>query len=566
MKNPFAVLRATPHDSRQRIIELADEHSLVIDADNCAEARSILTHPRKRLATEVAWLPGVRPELAAEILKFTAKNPENVSSPPIFSLLREHGAPDGTNRPEVTPIALANCLCSVVSHLPHLTDGAQDMIFELARLFEDVDAKSLMDAINEDRAVSGFPKVTDITAVEAEIQEQRRYYAEVIKTIFNGMPSGYLAERLTGLIELAADGGKTFCPYVISDVVDIYETTAQPFFEKETENIKNLIQAIGEGLKAKRSDSAVKEKIDRLVQVIQNWAKVAKPLVVRAKSMGSEYNEASIVLRLGRSLSLLINNEHDKAEFSLSLIRALKETFSDMEESVEVLDKDVQVLENILKEKKKTIFAAKVGFFFKQTISISGEGINWKNRLWDFNSITRVRWGGTQKFVNGVYRETAYTIFWGNDTDVVSIELKKERTYSELIGNAFVPHLTGEILYNNLICRLWDTVGVHLLKQYLQGLSSGKSYRFASALVSDFGIEMERRRFFFSTERVFCGWEDMVLFNGNGTFCVGCKNDKTLSASFSYLQDDNIHVLESMLQALWKRGGYRRKLSSLLTV
>jgi hypothetical protein len=97
----------------------------------------------------------------------------------------------------------------------------------------------------------------------------------------------------------------------------------------------------------------------------------------------------------------------------------------------------------------------------------------------------------------------------------------------------------------------------------LEGLQSGKSYYFASSLVSDFGIEIERRKFF-STERIFCNWEDMVFFNGNGTFCVGGKNDKKFAASFSYLQDDNIHVLEAMLQGLWKQRGYRHKLSSLL--
>ena len=51
---PFAVLGATPHDTRKRIVELAEERSLELDPAVCQKARSDLTNPRTRLTAELA--------------------------------------------------------------------------------------------------------------------------------------------------------------------------------------------------------------------------------------------------------------------------------------------------------------------------------------------------------------------------------------------------------------------------------------------------------------------------------------------------------------------------------
>jgi hypothetical protein len=54
LQNPFHMLNATPRDNRRRIMELADERSLLLDARECIQARSDLTNPRKRLSVEIA--------------------------------------------------------------------------------------------------------------------------------------------------------------------------------------------------------------------------------------------------------------------------------------------------------------------------------------------------------------------------------------------------------------------------------------------------------------------------------------------------------------------------------
>jgi hypothetical protein len=61
---------------------------------------------------------------------------------------------------------------------------------------------------------------------------------------------------------------------------------------------------------------------------------------------------------------------------------------------------------------------------------------------------------------------------------------------------------------------------------------------------------------------VFCRWSELVIGNGPGTFYVAKRDEKKVSESFSYQDEDNIHILEAMMRAFWKRGGSR--LSKLL--
>ena len=75
-------------------------------------------------------------------------------------------------------------------------------------------------------------------------------------------------------------------------------------------------------------------------------------------------------------------------------------------------------------------------------------------------------------------------------------------------------------------------------------------------------MELERKKFFGSNERVFYRWGELVVWNDTGVFYIGEKENKKLTAAFSYLVADNIHVLESAIRTFQKRGGDR--LSSLL--
>jgi len=522
---------------------LADERSLLLDSSECMEARSDLTNPRKRLSAEVAWLPGIGPKRAGEVL-----------------LLLESSPTDLLAVDKLSSIARANSLAAGLARLSdHNADDIAEWILEIAWAFENIDPEELSVIINEERVVSGFPEVTDLSAVEAEIQERRRYYRKVIKSALNNLSAKELVEAVTVAVESATDNGEEHGPVIIDDLVDSYEVEAQGFLEKEEANINALVERLRAAVDAERPDSVLSPMVNQLTQVVKNWDNVAQPIQISTKSRGLDHDASRRVAGLVRNLAIHMFNEHGKLDFSQQLTSMLQEAFAEVGEVAERTAEDADALEDIAEQRARLIedaknraeewrreisYEADVGAIFKDKLRISPEGIEWKGRRWELDSITRVRWGGTRHSVNGIPTGTTYSIVYGNGSNYASIELRKEAIYS------------------NFVDRLWRAVGVRLLTEYLEGLRDGKKYRFGSTVMSDHGMELERRKLFGSNERVFCHWGELVIWNGPGVFCIGKKDDKKLAASFSYQEEDNIHVIEAAIRMFWKRGGDR--LSSLL--
>jgi len=543
LENPFYILTASPRDNRRRIMELADERSLLLDSSKCMEARSDLTNPRKRLTAEIAWLPGIGPKRAGELL-----------------LLLESSPTDLLAVDKLPSIARANLLAAGLARLEDY--NANDIvkwIFEIAYAFEDINLEELSVIINEDRVVSGFPEVTDLSAVEAEIQERRRYYRKVIKSALNNLSAKELIEAVTVAVESATDNGEEQGPVIIDDLVDSYEVEAQGFLEKEEANINALVERLWAAVDAERPDAVLAPMVNQLIQVVKNWDNVAQPIQVSAKSRGLDHDASRRVAGLVRNLAIHMFNEHGKLDLSKQLTNMLQEVFAEVGEVAERTAEDADALEDIVEQRARLIedaknraeewrkeitYEADVGAIFKDKLRISPEGIEWKGHRWELDSISRVRWGGTRLYINGIPAVTTYSIVYGNGSKYASIEL------------------TNEAIYSNFVDRLWRAVGVRLLTEFLEGLRDGKKYRFGSTVISDHGMELERRKFFGSNERVFCRWGELVIWNGPGVFCIGKKDDKKLAATFSYLEEDNIHVLEVAIRMFWKRGGDR--LSSLL--
>ena len=351
---------------------------------------------------------------------------------------------------------------------------------------------------------------------------------------------------------------------MIDDLVDSYEVEAQAFFEKEEGNIEVLVKKIRAAADSERPDSILAPMINQLIQIVKNWDTVAQPIQVSAKSRGLDHDASHRVAMLVRGLAIDLFNEHSKLEFSQQLTNMLQGVFAEVGEVAERIAKDASTLDEIAEQRgrlmedakkqaeewrKEITYEADIGLIFKDRLRISPEGIEWKGRRWDLESITRVRWGGTRHYVNGIPSGTTYSIVFGNGSNYASI---------------FLPSfgLKKESIYSNFIDRLWRAVGVRLLTEYLEGLRNGKKYRFGSAVISDHGMELERKKLFGSNERVFCHWGELVIWNGAGVFCIGKKEDKKLAAAFSYQEEDNIHVLEAAIRMFWKRRGDR--LSSLL--
>ncbi len=539
LQNPFYILGISPCDNRRRIMEQADERSLLLDPNECQEARSGLTNPRRRLSAEVAWLPGISPDCVEDVLQLLEFSP--------IDLL----AVD-----DLSPIARANLISAGLARLSdHNVDDIVEWILAISWAFEDFDADDLSAILNEERIVSGFPPVSDLSAVDAEIQERRRYYRQVIKSVLDNFSPMELVGIVTMAVESATDNGEAQGPILIADLVDLYEVEAQEFLVKEEENINSLVEKLRAVAGASQSDIILSTMVNQLIKMVKSWDAVAQPIQVSNKSRGLDHGASHRVAGIVRGLAIEMFNQHDMLDVSQQLTNMLQEVFAEVGEIAERTAADADVLEDIAEQKKRESanraqewlalsYEADVGVIFKDKLCISPKGIEWKGRLWDLDSITRIRWGGTRHSVNGFPTGTTYHILFGNSSNYADIELKKTS------------------IYTNFIDRLWKTVGVRLLTEYLVGLRDGKKYHFGDAVLTDHGMELVRRKFFGSNERVFCRWHELQIWNEAGDFCIGHRNDKKLTESFPYQAHDNIHVLEAAIRMFYRHSGDR--LSCLL--
>src|SRR5262249_30172122 len=174
LHNPCHSLGVAALDDRQRIVAAADERSLAFDADLCAKARADLTHPRNRLSVELAWLPGLPPERAQQLVDGLAANPAAV--------FRAEGVP---------PLAPANLMGSAVLALdPALPEVAWVIsIVALGKAVETIAADSVLAEINADRAVAGFTEIKSVEAIAEGLRERRREYRECLRGALDTLPA-----------------------------------------------------------------------------------------------------------------------------------------------------------------------------------------------------------------------------------------------------------------------------------------------------------------------------------------------------------------------------------------
>lgn len=336
LQNPFYILAASPRDNRRRIMELADERSLLLDSNECTEARSDLTNPRKRLSAEAAWLPGAGPKRTAEVLSI-------VESSPVGLLAVD----------KLSSMARANLLAAGLARLPaYNADDIVKWILALSLVFEKIDPEELRTTINEERVVSGFPEVSDISVVEAEVRERRRHYQQVIKSALDNLSPKDLVKAVTVAVDAATDEGEHQGPVLIADLVDSYEIEAQVFLDREGENIKILVEKLRAAVDADQSDSALASKVSQLIKVVKNWDIVAQPIQVSTKGRGLSHEASHRVADMVRSLAIYMFNDHGKLDLSQQLTHMLQEVFAEVVEVAERTAEDADALAEMAERRK----------------------------------------------------------------------------------------------------------------------------------------------------------------------------------------------------------------------
>jgi hypothetical protein len=367
--SPFWILDVTVRDDRQTIVRRAEDKSLELDDDVCQQARSQLTNPRTRLAAEIAWLPGVSPNKAKQLVNWILQDPRITRS--------EAGLP---------ALAHANLMTAAFETLsediPASDAGA--LIQEIASLIEDLDVDVVRRDINEDRAVSGFPEVTSYEQVESELTERKRTIRNAVKDTLNCLPTETVVRVMTEVVETATCGGESHAAELIDHLVDSYEVEAHEFLEKEAANVSKLMQAARE--LAPHDRQSVDRILGGIESVVRNWDRVAQPIQVSAKARGIAHAPSNELAFQVRGLALGLFNEHDLAAESKRLTDLLMEVFAEVPLLVERAEEDADALESIIENRQEWVreitYEAEVGIAFKSTLSISPDGISWKRRTY----------------------------------------------------------------------------------------------------------------------------------------------------------------------------------------
>lgn len=526
-QNPFAVLGLSTRDDRYKIIEVSEEMSLSLDSDACAKARADLTSPRNRLAIEIAWLPGVSPKKAKELLSVIRSGPD--------ALL---------NQIDIEPLALANLVASAIEILQERlgVDEWSAWILKLAKTFEAIVPEKVLRDINEDRSVSGFQEIKKLDQIEKEIINRRRLYKEVVRNALDRLDSRKLVEVVTSVVNISTEAGTKHALILIDDVVDAYQLETQAPLQKGIDKVFLLIKKIRAA--ASNGEVQIMPAIDVLKNSIAEWDNIAQPIQLSLKSRGLDHDLSFGLAGQIRSLAVDLTNEHGFLEATRKITDLLKQAFAELPEFSAKLEEDVEALDDLFKQRDKDkeddaswseeiSYEIELGTIFKKKFSISPNGISWKNHYFNLEEITRVRWGGVKTSINFIPTGTNYTIAFGNNTDEAVIELNNQRLFSAIIQ------------------RLWKAVCVRLMMVLVQTLKEGNKLKFGDAVIDDEGVELTKHKVF-SSERSYWKWGQIHTWTSDGNFIIGAVDDKKSYSQISYLTDANAHVIETCISVALK--------------
>lgn len=541
-RNPFWVLGATTRDSKQRIGQLADEKSLTLDPTICHKARSDLLNPRTRLGAEVAWLPGVSPGRAIQLVN---------------ELLQ--GRIDPQALAGLPPLARANFLAASLDTVDAkiTCDAMATLINELACLVGEISLEDTLRDINEDRAVAGFTPVTGQDRLEPEFILQRRCFLSAINGALNKLPSLALVHAVTQAVESGTAGGKKHAPSLIDELVDSYEVEAVSVLTQEAENVRKLICFAKDA--AKTGEDAVKPIIGQIEAVARNWDLLAQPIQVSAKARGIHHEQSGKLASDIRDCAAFLAREFGMLDQAKRLIAFLQDIFKELPEFSENMEQDAREVDELVANRatfaasheqwcKDITYRVDFGTLFKDTLWISPHGVCWKKLWYPLSAITRVRWGGTRHFANRAPVYTTYIVAFGDEHSEALVELNQK---------------DQESIYTTFTDKLWKAVCSRLVTELLQRLRSGDQVEIGTAIVHDDHIRLVKHNLFEADESVALSWSEVQAWSQDGAFNIASKNNNDIYAVLSYINVPNVHILEQAIRVMFKEPSAHR-LSYLL--
>lgn len=533
--NPFAILGLSTRDDREAIASATEERSLVLDADECASARSVLTNPRRRIEAEIGWLPGIAPSRI----------------PPILHQLSA-GSGDEIDLSKFDGLAKANVAAAIMANAAEQDEATvRALLIALSNAAEEIDADRLIRDINEEREVAGFSSITNIDLLEATLENQRRVWLEAVSEYLDRLLTSTLIEALSHAVEEAAKSGAM--PRFLDDVVDGFALRIEPFLESETEGADALI-AKATVLAGNRPD-AIDPLIDGLADLLATWERVTKAVQTSLVARGQTHRPSHDLGWKVRDLSLTLFNEHDLVAETERVSGLVARYFSTLPDISERVSQDTQALADIATSRaqqaedaaefgRELAYSAEIGLIRKSRLSISVDGIEWRGERFARDEIEWCKWGALRRSTNGVPTGIEYLISFGNGLRSAQIDFSNGQIFE-----AFIP-------------RLWKAVGPQIIVGMCRTLAEGGELRFGNVIVRDAEVLIQHKPRRGKGEWSQLGWDEVKVRTEDGAFVIFEDGNITVRGDLQYRETGNAHFIEHIIRTNFERGNI--KMSELL--
>lgn len=530
IENPFAILKASTRDRKARLNELADEAALHGDSDAAINARNILSNPRTRIAAEVAWFSGLSPKRIRQTLEQISQG-----NYPVL---------DG-----FSALGRANFLAEALRVNRNLRSWElQERIEALAAHVENIDVEDVVQTINEDRQAAGLPIVGNSSLVEAEIAERLKYYERTVTNLLEDLPSMEMVSVYEGLIAGSTNNGEDVGHRLIDALIDAYELKASSFLSEEAARIKGLIETAKAAAERLASEKQVRANVNEIIGALRTWDLVAQPIQLAYKSRGLDHGQSQDLAFTARGLGIDLFNKHDYLDGAKLMSEALQELFSEVVAVSDRVDEDIEALDRIATERaerqkkeaanqaefaRDVTYETEFGLIFKDKFRISPSGFDYKGSLVSLDEVTGVRWGAVRKSTNGIPTGTDY--YFGYCTKTTSVLLQPNQNQ-----------------YQAIIQRAWRAVCIRILLAWIDEWNNGRKVHIQGVEVADDGLALRRKRILKDDETRFFTWGDVSKGAHNGYLNFYGKPDKKFTASFSYKDGWNVHILDFAIDKIWE--------------
>ncbi len=548
LSNPFFLLNASVRDDSRRLIELSEKRSLFVNPQKCNEARIILTNPRQRLMAEIAWLPGVSPSKARNLI-----NQAREGHYFLFETIEGLSALSACN---LLALSISFVKVEEVDE-----SGIKNCIQMLIKKFEAVDIEDLLHLINEDRGVAGFPAVQSEDIITQALVEHRGF---LVTTLIEWLDK--LNEPDLALTEVATEltkNGEYQAPLLLEELTAKYQIEVAQHLNQLKEHILKLKGSIEKLLTNNERPDNLLTHINRLEQLLRQWDRIAKPIQLIAKTRGIDEEASTNLAAQVRNLSIFLANSFSHHEYALRLSLLMAELFSEIPQLSAHVEEDIITLQGILENKERVNAETRVEkekweqeialdiMIGKDKLTIDAENLTYLGPGWRYSvrtdEVDRVRWGVFKQYTNAL-RTGRYFTFWvGSPKRTIEIEcvrfLESESTVRKR--------------YEIILEKLWKAVCGRLVGQTLSRLSSGEKLRYGNVVVDKEGVLLPKYKFLgLSSEPVHYPWEELTISSGAGYFKISAAKEKNYYAQLSYRDIDNVHILEAIMRFLWKDGNY----------